>query len=115
MKLRFQADADIHPAIRKGVLRREPRIDFRAASGVVADATPDPTVLAIAAAGNRVLVTGDVNTMAGHFRQFVAGQDSPGVLLIPSSRPIAAAIEGVLLAWLIWTPDDLRNRIQWLP
>jgi len=52
----IQADADVHPAIRKGVLR-----------------------------------------------------------LIPSTRSTAAAIEGIFLAWLIWTPDNLQNRIQWLP
>ena len=32
MKLRFQADADLNEDIVKGVLRREPGIDFRTAT-----------------------------------------------------------------------------------
>lgn len=115
MKIRFQADADIDPDIRKGLLRREPAIDFRAASGTIPDGTIDPEVLRIAAEDGRVLVSADLRTMSVHFREFVATHESPGVLLIPSSRSIGAAIEGLLFAWLNWTPDDLHNRVQWLP
>lgn len=114
MKLRFQADADIDPDIRKGLLRREPAIDFRPAAGVIPDGTLDPEVLALAANDDRVLVSGDLRTMGVHFQDFVSTRESPGVLLIPSSRSIGAAIEGLLLAWLNWTPEDLRNRISWL-
>ena len=49
------------------------------------------------------------------FHGFATTYESPGVLLIPSSRSIGAAIEGLLFVWLNWTPDDLRNRFQWLP
>jgi hypothetical protein len=53
--------------------------------------------------------------MSIHFHGFAATHDSPGVLLIPSSRSIGAAIEGLFFVWLTWTPEDLRNRVQWLP
>jgi hypothetical protein len=115
LKIRFQADADIDPDIRKGLVRREPTIDFRPAAGVIPDGTLDPEVLAIAADDDRVLVSGDVRTMSVHFRNFVATRESPGVLLTPSSRSIGAAIEGLLFVWLNWTPEDLRNRVSWLP
>jgi hypothetical protein len=115
LKIRFQADADIDPDIRKGLLRREPAIDFRAATGTIPDGTLDLEVVSIAAADDRVLVTGDLRTMSVHFRDFLAARDSPGVLLIPSSRSIGAVIEGILFVWLIWTPEDLRNRVSWLP
>ena len=115
MKIRFQADADIDPDIRKGLLRREPSIEFQPAVGVIADATLDPEVLAIAADDDRVLVSGDLRTMSVHFQNFIAKRESPGVLLIPSSRSIGAAIEGLLFVWLNWTPEDLRNRLSWLP
>jgi hypothetical protein len=82
---------------------------------VIADGTLDPEVLAIAADDDRVLVSGDLRTMSVHFRDFTATRESPGVLLIPSSRSIGAAIEGLLLVWLYWTPEDLRNRVSWLP
>jgi hypothetical protein len=115
LKIRFQADADIDPDIRKGLLRREPSIDFRPAAGTIPDGTLDPEVLRIAAEDDRVLVSGDLRTMSAYFQGFVAMHDSPGVMLIPSSRSIGAAIEGLLFVWLNWTPGDLRNRVQWLP
>jgi hypothetical protein len=84
LKISFQADADIDPDIRKGLLRREPSIDFRPAAGIIADGTLDPEVLAIAADDDRVLVSGDLRTMSVHFQNFIATRESPGVLLIPS-------------------------------
>ena len=115
MKIRFQADADIDPDIRKGLLRREPSIDFQPAAGIIPEGTLDPEVLAFAADDERVLVSGDLRTMSVHFQNFIAARESPGVLLIPSSRSIGAAIEGLLFVWLNWTPEDLRNRVSWLP
>lgn len=48
MSLRFQADADLNPAIGRDMKRREPSIDFREAAGAIPDGTPDPEVLRIA-------------------------------------------------------------------
>jgi hypothetical protein len=73
-----------------------------------ADADIDPDI-------QKGLVSGDLRTMSVHFHGFVATHESPGVLMIPSSRSIGAAIEGLLFVWLNWTPDDLHNRVQWLP
>ncbi|MEP7355168.1 MAG: DUF5615 family PIN-like protein [Acidobacteriota bacterium] len=115
MSFRFQADADLNPEIGRGLRRREPSVDFRAAAGVIPDGTADPEVLQIAAGDGRVLVSRDINTMPEHFAQFVARQESPGILLIPSSKPIGSVIEGLLIVWLTWTPDDLRNQARWLP
>jgi hypothetical protein len=115
LKIRFQADADIDPDIRKGIIRRESSVDFRSAAGILSDGTPDSEVLRIAAADERVLVTGDVRTMATYFDSFIASHQSPGVLLIPSSRSIGAAIEGILIIWRTQNAEDFRNRIHWLP
>lgn len=115
MKIRFQADADVDPDIRKGLLRREPSIDFRPASGFIPDGTLDPDVLRIAADDDRVLVSADLRTMRVHFDGFIALRDSPGALLIPSTRSIGDAIDGLFFVWLNWTPDELRNTVRWLP
>jgi hypothetical protein len=115
LKIAFQADADLDPDIGMGLRRREPAIDFQGAAGVIPDGTPDPAVLRIAAEAGRVLVTGDLRTMQIHFRDFVAKEESPGVLKVPSSRSIGAVIEGLLFVWLNWTPDDLRNQMWRLP
>jgi hypothetical protein len=115
LSIRFQADADLNPEIGLGLRRREPAIDFRGAAGVIPHGATDPEVLQIAAEGGRVLVSRDVTTMQGHFEHFIEQQDSPGLLLIPSSRSIGSAIEGLLTVWLTWSQEDLRNLIRWLP
>jgi hypothetical protein len=53
--------------------------------------------------------------MRVRLEDFIVHRDSPGVLLIPSSRSIGAAIEGLLVVWLTWTPEELRNQARWLP
>jgi len=115
LSLRFQADADLNPAIGIGLRRREPSIDFRAAAGVMPDGAPDLDVLREAAEAGRVLVSRDIGTMPGHFADFIRQQESPGLLLIPSQRPIGNVIEGLLLVWMIWTEEELLNQARWLP
>lgn len=115
MNIRFLADASLHSKVAAGLRRREPSIDFQEAQDVIADGTPDPEVLAVAADEGRVLVTTDVRTMGGHLRRFVETRESPGVIQIPSTRSIGEAIEGLLLVWLFLDPDGLRNRVTWLP
>jgi hypothetical protein len=115
MSIRFQADANLEPEVQRGLRRREPTIDFRGSAGVIPDSTPDPEVLRTAAAAGRVLVSRDVTTMPGHFEEFVSKNSSPGLLLIPARRSIRAVIEGLLIVWLHWPEDALRNQIRWLP
>ena len=85
------------------------------AGGTIPDGSPDPEVLRIAAEASRVLVTRDVGTMPEHFARFITEHDSPGLVLVPSRASIAEIIDGLVLAWLNWTPDDLRNQAWWLP
>jgi predicted nuclease of predicted toxin-antitoxin system len=98
-----------------GLRRREPSMDFQPAAAIIPDGTADAEVLRLAADAGRVLVTRDVRTMWVHFQEFVVRRESPGVILIPSSRSTGAAIEGLLVVWLTWTPEELRNQIRWLP
>ena len=115
MSCRFQADADLNPAILRGLRRREPSIDFRAAAGVIVDGTDDSAVLRIAASDGRVLVSRDVATLPGHIAQFIQMEESPGILLVQSRRPIGSVIDGLLIVWMSWTEEDLRNKARWLP
>ena len=115
MKITFQADANLRPAIWQGLRRREPSIDFEGHMGVIPDATSDLDVLRIAAAAGRVLVSPDIRTMPEHFQTFLASSDSPGLILIPSRRSISQIIDGLLLIWLDWSPERLHNQAVWLP
>jgi hypothetical protein len=115
VKIRFQADADIDPDIGRGVCRREPSIDWRAAKGTIPNGTSDTQVLRLAANDGRVLVSADVNTMPLHFDAFVATEKSPGVVLIPAAVSIGEAIERLVVLWLATSADDIRGQIWWLP
>ncbi len=115
MSLRFQADADLHPRIREGVLRIEPTIDYRVAQGFILDGLPDLEVLRLAAKDGRVLVSKDVNTMLASWFPFIAEHESPGLILIPSSRSMVEIVEGLVMAWSSWEENELRNQFRWLP
>ena len=115
MKITFQADANLDPDIGRGLRRREPSIDFQGHVGIIPDGMPDPEVLQLAADAGRVLVTADVRTMRFHFTKFIARSESPGLILIPSSRALGSIIEGLLFLWLDGTPSELRNQAMWVP
>lgn len=80
MRVRFQADADFSLDIVKGVLRREPSVDFRTAHSAGLRGLADADVLAIAAREGRILVTHDRKTMPREFARFVTADESPGFL-----------------------------------
>jgi Domain of unknown function (DUF5615) len=113
--IRFQADADLKPSIRVGVLRRNPGIDFQPFSGTLPEGLSDDLVQSFAAAQDRVLVSHDLRTMSWHFPAFILTNSSPGVILIPQRLPIARAIDDLLLLWEASRPDEWRNRLIYLP
>ena len=116
MKVRFLADADLNRAIVSGVLRREPSADFLTAQVAGLRGMNDPEVLALAAGGQRVLVSHDVGTMPAHFRAFKdTGNHSCGVFLIPQSLDVGTAIDELLLIWLASEASEWNGRLVWLP
>jgi hypothetical protein len=80
------------------------------------EGVPDPEVLALAVAQDRILVSHDSQTMPRHFADFLqAGNSSPGVLLVPQRLPVGAAIEELVLIWAASDSDEWRNRILRIP
>ena len=115
MRVKFQADADLHQPIVEGVRRREPSIDFKSSNEAELPGLADPTVLAKAASEGRVLVSHDFRTMPGHFFRFIAEARSPGVILISQDLSIGQAIEGLILVWSASDPEDWINRLEYFP
>jgi predicted nuclease of predicted toxin-antitoxin system len=115
VKVRFQADADLNLDIVKGVLRREPAVDFRTAKAAGLRGLADTEVLAIAAREGRILVTHDRQTMPWEFARFVAANESPGVLIVSQNVSVSEAIEDLLLIWLASEDADWTNRIASVP
>jgi hypothetical protein len=99
-----------------GVLRREPAVDFQSAQEVLEDGISDENVLALAASQGRILISHDVNTMAGQFHTFLARNGtSPGLILISQSIPVGQAIDDLILIWAASEDVEWRDRISWLP
>lgn len=114
--LRFLADADFNDLIVKGCRHRERAMDFLSANEAGLRRLPDPEVLALAAAQDRILVTHDFRTMPRHFGDFlIAREFSPGVLLVSQETPIANVIEELVLIWAASDADEWRNRIVKIP
>src|SRR5512143_2633040 len=115
MKVRFQADADLNQIILLATIRREPAIDFQTALTGELTGLVDPEVLARTAKDGRVLVTHDRKTMPRHFAEFIARETSAGLLIIPQSLSVAAAVEDLILIWSATEAEEWVNRISILP
>ena len=69
MKVSFQADADLNENIVRGVVRREPQIDFQTATAAGLPGLSDLDVLTMAASAGRILVSHDRKTNATRIRK----------------------------------------------
>src|SRR5450432_4337467 len=111
--IRFMADADLNDAIVSGCRRREPAIDFLSANNANLEGVPDPDVLALADAEDRILVSHDFQTMPRHFGNFLQARgSSPGLILVPQHTPIGEVIEELLLIWGASEAEEWENRWQ---
>jgi Domain of unknown function (DUF5615) len=115
VKLRFQADADLNEDIVKGVLRREPGIDFRTATSADLRGLKDLELLMLAAREGRILVSHDRKTMPRASAEFIQTKTSPGLLLVSQKTDLLIVIDSVLLAWMASDAEDWTNRIVSIP
>ena len=110
--LRLASDFDVHGEILRGLRRRLPEIDLVRAQDALPKGTPDPEVLAWAAAENRVLVTNDRNTMIGFACQRVAGGEAvPGLLVTTNDQSIGSAIDDILLIATSMPEEEIRDQV----
>jgi hypothetical protein len=116
MTVKFLADASLHDGIVSGCLRREPTMDFLSANAASLQRVPDPSVLALAAQQNRILVTSDLRTMPKHFGDFLeAHGPCPGVFLVKQGTSLADVIEELVMVWVASDADEWRDRIIEIP
>ena len=115
MIIKFQADNDLKRAIVNGVKRRQPAIDFQTAEEAQLDGLSDEEVLRLAADEGRILVSHDHRTMPVHLANFIASQESAGVILIEQVLPLREAIDELLLIWEASTAEEWINRLEFIP
>jgi hypothetical protein len=115
VKVRFQTDADFDRRIVRATLRREPAIDLQLATaargGAGLRAIPDAQVLAVAAQAGRRLRSHDHRTMPRHFGDFIAIQESPGVIIMPQRMLTSVAVEWIITIWAASEAEEWTNHI----
>ena len=111
MRPRFLADANLKRAIRRGVDRVEPAVDFLSAESASLRGMPDPEVLSLAGREGRILVSHDLKSMPRHYRDFLSsGQRSSGVFLIAQDVPVVVAIDALMLIWVASEAEEWADR-----
>src|SRR5262249_23327115 len=96
--LRFLADENFDSRITAGLLQREPTLDLVRVQDVGLSGADDPTILAWAAAEERLLLKHDRKTIPGFAVQRVQGSERmPGVVVVATSGSLQVAIDAILL------------------
>ena len=91
-------------------------MDFVSAGDAGVRGLPDPEVLAVAAAQNRILVTHDIRTMPQHFARFLMQTGfCPGVFLVSQNEPIGEVVDDLVLVWAASDQAEWVNRILRIP
>ncbi|NET58577.1 MAG: hypothetical protein F6K47_21210 [Symploca sp. SIO2E6] len=115
MKIKFQADADLKQQIVSAVLRLETAIDFQTANKANLTGLTDRQVLELAASQRRVLVSHDQKTMPNHFAEFIAHNQSYGIIIVPKKLPVIEVAENIILIWEVFSDEEWIDRIAFLP
>ena len=114
--LRLVSDEDVHDDILRGLRRREPALDIVRAVDVGLRHTPDPLILEWAAGNQRVLITGDLNTMVGFaWARVGSGEPMPGVLALIENIGIGRVLDDILLVALCYAPEEIKDQVLYIP
>jgi hypothetical protein len=114
--MRLLADENFHGDVLRGLLRVEPKLDIVRVQDTEIYQATDPVVLEWAANEDRILLTHDVQTMTKHaYDRIRAGLPMPGVIEVRDDLPIGQAIEEILTTLIACKPDELTNRIIYIP
>ena len=114
--MRWLADENLNKDIVRGLLRRKPDLDIVRVQDAGLSGMDDPSLLAWAAAQDRVLITHDVSTMTAYaYRRVACGEHMPGVFEVSRSIPIAAAIDNILLLSECSIDGEWEGQVRYLP
>lgn len=113
---RFLTDQDFNELIERGVLRREPAVEFLHLRDVGMETASDPDVLAYAAAGRWIVLSHDVNTMTAAARdRLAAGQPLSGLLLVRQRALPGPIIDSLILIWAASEAEEWVDQVRFLP
>ena len=114
--LRLIGDENLKEAIVELTLLRLPGLDFVLAKDAGLLETDDRIILEWAAASGRLVVTHDVNTMAGYaYERVRAGLRMPGVIEIADDLPIGRAVDELATFVACSNEGEWEGQVIFLP
>lgn len=121
--LAFLLDENTHGGLAKA-FRRRARLGTLPAVDVIRVGDPNGPPLGIqdtelmiwAEEHDRIIVSHDKRTLPGHLQKFLAsGRHSPGILFLKPGTGIGQLIDELVLISEACTPDEFRDRVQFIP
>jgi hypothetical protein len=116
--LRFLLDEHVPSLYRTELIRREPGLVVWRLGDPEAPprGTPDPLILEWCERQEFVLVTNNRKSMPAHLLDHLAaGRHVPGIVLFEPRMGIGAVLDELNLIAIAATPDDLHDRVRYLP
>jgi len=114
--IKLLTDENFDGDILRGMLRRMPDLDVIRVQDTGLSRTPDPIILAWAAANQRILLTHDMKTIPDFANDRVrAGELMPGVFLVNDQMPKGQAIEELLFAIECLDTEEAKDQVRRFP
>jgi predicted nuclease of predicted toxin-antitoxin system len=111
--IKLISDENFDEDIVRGLVRKLPELEVVRVHEVDLAATPDPVILAWAAAEERVLLTHDRDTIPDFaYDRVRAGEPMVGVFLVSNRMQKGQAIEQLSLALQCLTLDDCQDQVH---
>ncbi len=114
--IRFVADENFNNDIVRGLMRRVPGIDIVRVQDAGLTGADDPSVLEWVAHQDRIILTHDVSTLIGlAYERIRQGEGVPGVIAVPQSLAVGAAVEDLALIAECSSGDEWQDQVRYLP
>ena len=114
--LDFLTDEDFDGRLTKALLTRVPGVNLVRVQDVGLMHTPDPDILAWAAAESRIVLTRDRNTMTGFALARVrAGDPMPGLFVVDQQAPLGRILNDLEVMAVASEMDEWRDQIIFVP
>lgn len=114
--MRFLADENFNGKLLTGLRVAIPDIDVIRVQDTDKIASPDPELLAWAAEHGRILLTHDIQTVAGYaYNRVRANLPMPGIIEVRMTQGLGTTIDELVLLIEASTPDEFENQVRYIP
>ncbi|MCA9904968.1 MAG: DUF5615 family PIN-like protein [Anaerolineae bacterium] len=114
--MRFLADENFNGKLLAGLRAALPDLDVVRVQDTDKVASSDPELLAWAAEQGLILLTHDVQTVAGYAYDRVRdGLPMPGIIEVRITQGLGATIQELALMIGASTPDEFNNQVRYIP